>query len=209
MKAASADGPPMGDAIEAVLFDLGGVIVELGGLDAFLTRHGFEPETFWPRWLGMGAGHDFERGASSADAFAEAFVAEFGIGITPEQFLDEFAAWPSALYPGALELVAEVPVLTGSLSNTNPIHWDAQFEPWGIGAAFDRHFPSFQLGLAKPSTDIFERVVELLEVPPACVLFLDDNQLNVDGARAAGLGAERVVGPAEARRALESHGVLP
>ena len=194
--------------IEAVLFDLGGVIVELGGLDTFLTRHGFEAETFWPRWLGMGAGHDFERGATSAGAFADAFVAEFGIDATPAQFLAEFAAWPSALYPGALELVAEVPVITGSLSNTNPIHWQAQFEPWGIGAAFDRHFPSFELGLAKPHTDIFDRVVELLGMSAGQVLFLDDNQLNVDGARSAGLLAERVVGPDAARAALVRHGVL-
>jgi len=157
----------------------------------------------------MGAGHDFERGATTADAFAEAFVAEFGIDTTPEGFLEEFAAWPSALYPGALELVAEVPVTTGSLSNTNPIHWEAQFEPWGIGAAFDRHFPSFELGLAKPHTDIFERVVELLELPADAVLFLARNQLDVDGARSAGLAAERGVGPAAARSALLSHGVLP
>ncbi len=194
--------------IEVVLFDLGGVIVELGGLDAFLERHGFTPETFWPRWLDLGAGHDFERGASSTEEFLDAFIAEFDLGLTPNEALAEFAAWPSALYPGALELVAEVPVLTATLSNTNPIHWEAQFEPWGIGAGFDRHFPSFELGLAKPHREIFDEVVRRLGVPADRVLFLDDNQLNVDGARSAGLAAERVVGPVAARSALVSHGVL-
>ena len=34
------------------------------------------------------------------------------------------------------------------------------------------------------------------------------NQINVDGARAAGLTAERVVGPAQARRTLERFRLL-
>jgi hypothetical protein len=40
------------------------------------------------------------------------------------------------------------------------------------------------------------------------VLFLDDNQLNVDQARASGLRAERVVGVSEAGEALVAAGVV-
>ena len=55
---------------------------------------------------------------------------------------------------------------------------------------------------------IYERVIERLPVPPARVLFLDDNALNVEGANAAGLRAEQTVGVSEARAVLERHEIL-
>ena len=43
---------------------------------------------------------------------------------------------------------------------------------------------------------------------PEAILFLDDNQINVDGARAVGLRAELVRGVDQARRALRTAGLL-
>ena len=51
-------------------------------------------------------------------------------------------------------------------------------------------------------------MAELVAVPRGEVLFLDDNQVNVDGARAAGFRSERTRGVAEARAALVAAGVL-
>jgi HAD superfamily hydrolase (TIGR01509 family) len=55
---------------------------------------------------------------------------------------------------------------------------------------------------------IYECVIERLPVPPAKVLFLDDNPLNVEAADAAGLRAEQAVGVAEARAVLERYSLL-
>jgi len=55
---------------------------------------------------------------------------------------------------------------------------------------FDEAFFSSEVGLAKPDPAFFTRIVERLEVPAEEVLFIDDVQANVDGARAAGLQAE-------------------
>ena len=60
----------------------------------------------------------------------------------------------------------------------------------------------------KPDREIFEHVVAALDRPAERVLFLDDNQPNVDGARAVGLRAARVKGVAQARAALVAEGVL-
>ncbi len=46
-----------------------------------------------------------------------------------------------------------------------------------------------------------------LGIEPGHILFLDDNQINVDGARAAGWSAEVAKGPAEAAAALERYGL--
>jgi len=48
-----------------------------------------------------------------------------------------------------------------------------------------------------------------LGCPAEQILFLDDNQINVDGARAAGLLAERAVGVTQAQAILEAKQILP
>ncbi|MCP3938352.1 MAG: HAD-IA family hydrolase [Actinomycetia bacterium] len=188
--------------VQVALFDLGGVIVDLSGLDQFLTRHGLDTDEFMPRWLGLGAGNDFESGTTSADEFAGAFLDEFALSLSRDQFLTEFAQWPSGLLPGASELVDDLDVVTATLSNTNPIHWNSDFTQRVLIEMFDRHFPSFELGLAKPSVEVFERTVQLLDVEPGEVAFVDDNEINVEAAQRAGLVAFHARGPREARAAL-------
>ena len=81
-----------------------------------------------------------------------------------------------------------------SLSNTNALHWGYVCGELGLGPLFDQHFPSHETGLMKPDREVFEHVARSLGGPPERMVFLDDNQLNVDAARAAGMQAYRVVG---------------
>lgn len=64
--------------------------------------------------------------------------------------------------------------------------------------------------MLKPDREVFEHVIDAIDrrSAPSSVLFVDDNQQNVDAARAAGLRAERVVGVDGARRALFAHRLL-
>jgi HAD superfamily hydrolase (TIGR01509 family) len=94
------------------------------------------------------------------------------------------------------------------LSNTNEIHWNEQIDAPVLHALFETRFLSHEIGLVKPDREIFDHVVEGLDCEPGEILFLDDNQLNVDGARAAGLNAHRVVGVEAARSVLGEHGTL-
>ncbi len=61
----------------------------------------------------------------------------------------------------------------------------------GYDEVFDSAFYSSDVGWAKPSAEFFTHVVDALGASPDEVLFVDDSQANVDGARAAGLRAER------------------
>ena len=61
----------------------------------------------------------------------------------------------------------------------------------GYDEVFDSAFYSSDLGWAKPSAEFFTHAVDALGASPDEVLFVDDSQANVDGARAAGLHAER------------------
>ena len=64
------------------------------------------------------------------------------------------------------------------------------------------------MGLVKPDREAFAHVVERLGCPAERILFLDDNQINVDGARAVGLDAEVVKGVDAARALLRERGLL-
>jgi putative hydrolase of the HAD superfamily len=197
--------------IDVVLFDLGGVLIEFGGFEAMRVLSGIDDDDeMWRRWLTCRWVREFERGRCTADAFATGFVDEWSLEITPAEFLDEFATWPAGVFAGADELVAEVRgrLPTGCLSNTNSIHWDQNSGRWPLLTSFDFHFLSHELGVLKPDRDVFDRVAAQLPAPPERVLFLDDNDLNVDGAIDAGFRAARVRGVAEARAALVGAHVL-
>jgi len=61
----------------------------------------------------------------------------------------------------------------------------------GLAARFDRLFFSCRLGVKKPQLEFYRRIASELGSPPAALLFIDDQQANVDAARTAGWSAER------------------
>ena len=192
----------------AVVFDMGGVLVELGPLDELLGGVGLDVAEFWPRWLTSPSVRDFEMGRCDATEFGDRLIDELGLSIGADEVVERLAAWPRGLYPGAAELVAELEVTTGLLSNTNALHWDTQRDAERLRQMFDRTYLSYELGLAKPDREIFDLVVADLGMAATEIVFLDDNQINVDGALAVGIDAVLVRGPTEARSALRERGLL-
>lgn len=77
-----------------------------------------------------------------------------------------------------------------------------------LGTLFDFRFASHLMGLVKPDVEAFQYVLDKLAVPAADILFLDDNQMNVDSAIRTGMLAERVIGVEELETALQHHGVI-
>jgi putative hydrolase of the HAD superfamily len=194
-----------------VVFDLGGVLAEFGGVERMTTLAGAgSDEEMWRRWLTCEWVRRFERGTCDPDEFAAGVVGDWDLELRPEEFLAEFGTWLVGPLPGAEELVEDTrrAARVGCLSNTNRVHWEGGAARWPLMQAFDDRFLSFELGMVKPDPEIFAHVVAALQLPADRVLFLDDNQLNVDGARAAGLRAERVRGVAEARKVLVAERVV-
>ena len=130
--------------------------------------------------------------------------------MSPEQFLEIFRDWPIGPYPGTTELLVEtqrsVPI--GCLSNTNSMHWDHQTSQWPALGLFDFRFLSFELGLVKPDTAIFQAVADQLSVSRDRVLYFDDVKLNSDAARSFGFRSEQVRGIDEVRTVLRDVGIL-
>ena len=113
-----------------MLFDVGGVLVELGGVEVILAWLGnrLTADELWHRWLQSVAVRRFETGQIDASEFAAGVIAEFGLAVEPKQFLESFIGWPTGLYPGTLELLSRIPrrYRRALLSNSNPLHLAAR-----------------------------------------------------------------------------------
>lgn len=203
---------PGPDALPAVVvFDLGGVLADFGGLGPLREMTGIESdEELWRRWLTSDPVRRFESGLGSDEEFASALVEEWRLPVSAEELLEMFPAWLVGPYDGAVELVHETAehARVACFSNSNRLHWEAGAERWPLLREFERSFASFEIGAVKPDPEAFEIVVRELGVPAPQTLFLDDNQLNVDAALKVGLQSRRVSGVDGARAALVDVGVL-
>ena len=203
---------PSRDPLPAVVvFDLGGVLADFGGLGPLRKMTGIESdEELWRRWLTSEPVRRFESGLGTDEEFAAALVDEWRLPLSPAELLEMFPGWLVGAYDGAVELVRETAAGTrvACFSNSNRLHWEAGVQRWPLLREFDRAFVSFEIGAVKPDREAFEIVVRELGVDAVSILFLDDNQMNVDAARAVGMQAQRVRGVDGAREALVDAGVL-
>ena len=195
-----------------LLFDVGGVLVELSGVETMLEWLGgrISRDELWRRWLQSKPVRDFETGRIGPDEFAAGVTTEFRLPVDPQQFLTSFTGWVTGLYPGTLEMLAQIPrsYERAVLSNSNSLHWTRVTSDLQLGPAFEHHFVSHLTGRIKPDADAFEHVLQSMNWKPEQVLFLDDNTLNVDAAKRLGMQAVRVLGIDETKRVLIERGIL-
>lgn len=199
--------------IRVVLFDVGGVLVELSGLAVLLSwlGHRVTAEQVRTLWLTSPTVRLFETGKMQPAAFAEQMITELSLQVGSEDFLTELYTRSQRTLPGAVELVRRVPrnYVRATLCNTNGAQWPILMQQRDLVGAFDHHFASHLTGKIKPDEEAFQHVLTTLGCKGHETLFLDDSQLNVAAAKRVGMTALQVQGPEEAERALREAEVLP
>lgn len=207
-----ASGPASSD-IRIILFDVGGVLVEVTGIEVILgwIEHRLSAEDVWRFWFRSPAVRAFETGRIEPEQFAAEVLGELNLELAPQDFLEAFVTWPARLYPGVTQLLSRIPpsYTRALLSNSNALHWPRVMNDLGLGAVFEHCFVSHLIGWVKPDAQAFEHALATLRCAPSEVLFLDDSELNVAAARHLGMRAVRVCGASEAERALVLAGVIP
>jgi putative hydrolase of the HAD superfamily len=178
--------------IEWLLFDLGGVLVDVNqdrifeGLAGYLPH---APSAIKERLLAVPElWEPFVIQEFSPRQLTEEVNRILGVTLTEAQVTSAFNAELGATIDTTAALL---PVLkrrtqVGCLSNTNSIHWDRLLGAYDFMSQFDRRFASQLLGSAKPDRTIYEKVVTLLGVRPDQVLFFDDKRENVTTAQTLG-----------------------
>jgi len=195
--------------IKALLFDLGGVVIDIS-VDRALRR--WEPksslsvEQMRQRLVADEPFRQHERGELPAAGYFDHLRRVFELDASDS----EIAAGWNAILVGenkdSLRLVdsARRRLPCYAFTNTSPTHeevWSTAFP--NVVSAFERIFTSPQLGLRKPEHAAFDAVTREIGVEPAEILFFDDLLENVQGARAAGLQAVHVRDHEDIRQALD------
>ena len=192
-------------AIRAVIFDLGGVVLD-SPLEVFLdfeARHGLARGflgTVVVRSGEHGAWAKLERGELHLGAFYSAFDAEIaaaGASVSSESLMAEVAGRSQVRWP-MIEAVRRIRASgrkVGALTN-NWVSDDGQYDRMqALAREFDAFIESCKVGLRKPDPRIYEIACEALGVAPAEAVFLDDIGSNLKAARALGMYTVKVTRP--------------
>ena len=205
--------PPSSASVEALVFDLGGVVIEIdfgrvfqAWANAARVSHSQIAERF-----SLDERYEaHERGEIGAQQYCTHLRATLGVTLADEILLTGWNQIFVGAMPGIEELLESLaksfPLY--AFSNTNVAHrvfWQARYAK--LLQPFTQIFCSCDIGARKPSADAFLEVSRRIGVAPARIVFFDDHSDNVRGAREAGMLAHEVHSAGDIRAALEHHGI--
>ena len=204
-----------GAAIEAVIFDIGGVLLDwnprhlyrkvFDGDDVAMER--FLARVCSPAW------HDpHDRGASTAPSCAL-------LAREHPEHADAIWAWltrgeemVAGAFAETVEILTELTrsgtacyALSNMEAETFPLRLE-RFEFFGLFAGI---VISGLEGVAKPDRRIFEILIERFGLDTRATLFIDDNEANLRPASALGMATVHYRSAEGLRRSLRSVGLLP
>ena len=198
--------------VRNVVFDIGGVLLDWNPRHLYRGLVADPAEVEWfltevctPEWNAtLDAGRSFDE---ACDELA-AEHPEHAALVHAWKRQDEMIVGE---VPGTAEIVRSlrarsVPLF---LLTNMPTHvFAARMVAYDVLHVFDGAVVSGDEGVLKPSHEIFRRLLDRFDLAAAETLFIDDSELNVEGARAAGLQAHHFTGAADLRRALGELGLL-
>src|SRR5262245_2000183 len=173
---------------EVLIFDLGGVLIDFSAFEDLrpLLRKDMQPEEIRQRWISCPHIQLFEIGRLTSSEFAERFVRDWDVIVSPDQFLVEFRSWTRGFAPGARSLLTALRnnYRLAALSNSNAAHWDCNVSEHGLLDLFDSAFSSHELGWHKPDPRIYTEALKRLGIRANNSGFFDDTLPNVESDRA-------------------------
>lgn len=194
--------------MKAVIFDLGNVLVAYDHrrtLEALAEVSAATVDELWA--IAHEIGHTLEVGDMSGAELHELLVQRAGTTRDFERFFTAFCAGMTP-DPAALDYALSIqdwPDATAAvISNTNELHVRWLDEHVAALKQFDLVMMSNEVHLVKPDPAIFLLALELLDLPPAQTLFIDDMAENVDAAKELGMAGLVYEGWDRTRPALEA-----
>lgn len=201
----------MSATIKHLVFDMGGVLVEIDWHTQVSKILGEDIpfEQIHARWANSMAATAFEEGKIDFDRFCKDLIAENNLTISEGEFETCFRNILLDDFPGIVDLLTGLkPHYTLSLlSNTNSYHWHILTQRNSFIPLLDNPFTSMDFGVMKPDPKIYQKLITALNCEPQEVLFFDDGLKNVSVARQLGLNAEQVFGPEDIKKVLPNYGV--
>ena len=209
-----------GNLIKNIIFDLGGVLLELDvqkTFDAF-GEMGLTKEVMMDRYnREENFFLQFEKGQISANEFRASLRKMIGNSVSNEK-IDY--AWNEMIRGFKKDTIRLLSDLSGKyplymLSNTNEIHlpfYSEQFRDASGGIDLQKYFIksyfSHIIGTRKPEPESFRYVLKDAGLEPKETLFIDDFEENCVSARKTGLVAHQFKPEEDLKDVLEKYGCL-
>jgi putative hydrolase of the HAD superfamily len=200
--------------VAGLLFDMGGVVFEIDfdrALQAWSSWTNLSLEEIRLRFKMDAAYEQHEKGEIGASEYfshlrslleIEANDAEIALGWNAI-YLEEITETVNCI----LAVGDQLPCY--AFTNSNPTHQAFWMDAYPRAVnSFRRIFVSSEIGLRKPDRKAFEFISDTTGISLDGILFFDDSEANIDGARAAGMPAVLVKTPVDVNYALAGIGVL-
>ena len=202
--------------ITTIIFDLGGVLIDLDMAASVRSFHALgllDAHEYLNAYLQKGIFLELEEGKLTDEEFYDKFR-ELSVNkqITNEQIAEGWRNFLVDIPDYKLDLLLELrkKYRVFLLSNTNRIVADYYtrhiFTKQGltIDDYFDRRYVSYEIGCVKPNPEIFKHLMADAGIRPQEALFLDDGEKNIIAAAALGFQTY-LVAPQEDFRHLFQH----
>lgn len=184
-------------AIKDIVFDLGGVIIELDTqrpIDRFKEIGVSDADKLLDPYEQKGIFLALENGTIDLEGFRQQLSEHAGKDLSMD---DIYYGWMGFMVDVPQEKLDYIQQLRKNykvyiLSNTNPVimRWakSAVFSPAGLPltAYVDKIYASFEIGLTKPDRQIFDYMIRDAGIIPSETLFIDDGKRNIETALSLG-----------------------
>jgi glucose-1-phosphatase len=186
-------------SIKNIIFDLGGVIINLDNKrteDAFVGLGATDFSSYFGHGFAASFFKDYEIGKISDAQFIDRLRDMAGLSVPDETII---RAWNALLLDFPPDRILLLERLRKEyriflFSNTNALHMAALREIYQntfgqveLDSLFEKAYYSHLMGMRKPSVESFQYILRENKLLPEETLFVDDALVNVEGANEAGL----------------------
>jgi len=205
---------PTSRSIEGLLFDLGGVLIEIDferALQAWSQSTLLSIEELRQRFKMDEAYEKHERGEIEASEYFTHLRNLLELEANDSEII---LGWNAIFLSEIAETVDHVQAVKDKLpcfafTNSNPTHQDFWMSAFPrVVEPFHQIFVSSELRLRKPEPEAFEAIADSTDISLDAILFFDDTEENVRGAQAVGMHAIHVKEHKDVKQALAKIGAL-
>ena len=180
------------------LFDLGNVLAK--SLDDYGLYNKLNCKISYYEFLQYWWGDDLvlkaHMGLATDDEHVEALLKFCKSDLSIKQFYEIYNGLDNSLYDDTVEIINDLKnkgYKIGILSNLRLMDYK-RYKQQIEKINFDYIFLSCEMKCIKPSSDIYLQVIDALDCEADNIIFFDDNQKNVNGAKQLGINAYQVTG---------------
>lgn len=176
------------------LFDVGNVLMYPFSFEEFYNSLNIKEDFDTFKKFFIRTCHLAESGKISDEDFYNGIIKEYNLNISLDEIRKIYLKSDGDFNPEALDLLKKIKskgykiYILSDLKETD----FGDFQEHVSVDLYDKFYKSYEIGYTKPDREIFEYVINDLGIDPSNILFFDDKEENVNGAKEVGIDARLV-----------------